>query len=72
MSEKIIKSRTYTLTIDELDNGKNRFTRENNGFTPFELVGLLTYAKDEITAIIDGDLKVDEVVRIKVVKEDEK
>ena len=72
MSEKIIKSRTYTFTIDELDNGRNRFTRENNGFTTFELIGLLTYAKDEITAMIDGDLSVDEVVRIKVVKEDEK
>jgi hypothetical protein len=53
----------YKLVIKLDDNGKLQVEGENDGFTPFELLGLLHWKQKDIEEQIFGGLKPDTVSR---------
>jgi hypothetical protein len=53
----------YKLEIELTDEGKLNIHAVNEGFTPIELLGLLSWKKDDIVAQIKGSIEPDTVSR---------
>lgn len=54
--------KTYTIEV-ELTDGKNIVRRTNDGFNPYELLGILEHTQLEILAQMAGNIKPDIIKR---------
>ena len=68
MSEdkKIIKESTWVVKYITYDDGTTTLNRVNDGFNPFELLGMLEISKDDIIQQIKGQIKPD-IIKRKVI-----
>jgi hypothetical protein len=66
---ELTQTRTYTIEEYTFNDGSVSMKRVNDGFTAFELLGLLGFVKDEILSQVKGYMTPDTVVR-KVIKND--
>jgi hypothetical protein len=60
-------TKTYTVTIKHYTDGIQHMNRENDGFTPLELIGLCKYISEEIIMQMQEKIKPDIVTREVVV-----
>jgi hypothetical protein len=68
MSDReLLKTKTYTITLNEYNDDKTELIRRNDGFNPLELLGLCSLSTQEIIEQLKGDIKPD-VIRREVVK----
>lgn len=65
--QKIVKEKTYSIKLITYADGSGHLIRENDGFSPFELLGYLEHAQLEIMQELAGVLKPD-VIERRVVK----
>ncbi len=56
-------SKYFLIRISETENGTLKISSRNDGFTPLELIGLLSYKKDDIMAQMKGEIKPDIIER---------
>ncbi len=64
----VIKSQKYTVTIDQMSDGKTHMHRCSDSFNPLELLGLASLLQKEICDQIRGELPPpDRIVREVVV-----
>ena len=61
--KKIILKQKYTVEHITYNDGTTAMSRTNDGFTAFELIGILEYSKDEIINQIKGNIKPETVKR---------
>ena len=54
---KIIATKKWTIEMDLYDDGSQRLTRINEGFNPYELLGLSFKSQMEILDQISGKIK---------------
>jgi hypothetical protein len=60
---KIVKTKTYTITVDQFEDGSKHMKRVNHGFDSLELLGLSSFIQKEVTDQIQGHYKPDTVIR---------
>jgi hypothetical protein len=53
----------FLIRISENENGTLKISSRNDGFTPLELIGLLSYKMDDIMAQMKGEIKPDVIER---------
>ena len=70
MKKDIIKKRKWIVEHITYTDGTTQLKRSNEGFNPFELMGILELSKDDIIQQIKGAVKPD-VVKRKVIDSDE-
>lgn len=46
MERKLVSTKTYKIVVKEYDNGEFTMKRENKGFTPMEVLGVLDFSKN--------------------------
>ena len=63
MKKEIVKKRKWIVEHIMYDDGTTQLSRTNDGFNPFELMGILELSKDDIINQIKGDVKPDIVKR---------
>ena len=61
--KKIILKQKYTVEHITYNDGTTAMSRINDGFTAFELMGILEYSKDEIINQIKGNINPETVKR---------
>jgi hypothetical protein len=66
---KIVKTKTYTITVDQFEDGSKHMKRVNHGFDPLELLGLSSFIQKEVTDQIQGHFMPDIVTRQVIVDE---
>lgn len=60
---KVLSTKTYTVKIENFDDGTNAMHRINDGFNPLELLGLTDFISMEIREQISGRIKPDVIKR---------
>ena len=63
-----MKTKKYTIEFKFNDDGSTELTRTNDGFNPFELLGLLEMAQAEILECLKDTIKPD-IVKRQVIKD---
>lgn len=58
----------YVFNVEEQENGKLRFSSTNNGFSGFEVLGILERKKQDILDQLSGKIKPETIER-KIIKE---
>lgn len=66
------QERFYQVTIRTNENGSIAVARVNQGINPYELLGLLEHAKQEVLMTLAGKIKPDLITRTYVKDEPEK
>ena len=61
--QTIVKEKTYSIKLITYEDGSGHLIRENDGFSPLELLGYLEHAQLEIMQELAGVLKPDVVER---------
>lgn len=56
--------KTYNIKVKETDEVSLNITKTNDGFTPFELLGLIEWLRDDLIKQMGGMIKPDKVLRI--------
>lgn len=66
-----MKTKTYTIIIEEEEaaDGKYHMRRICDGFSPFELLGILEFIQLEILQQVNGEIKPD-IIKREVIKDD--
>lgn len=59
----VIRTSTYTITMQCMQDGTFGLKRENKGFNPMELLGICAHTQLEIMKQISGDIKPDIIER---------
>lgn len=68
MSEKkVVKTKTFTVTLNHYDDGSHSMIRRNDGFEALELLGVADFIALEVREQIIGRIKPDVVKREAVV-----
>ena len=65
--QTIVKEKTYSIKLITYEDGSGHLIRENDGFSPLELLGYLEHAQLEIMQELAGKMKPD-VIERRVVK----
>lgn len=60
---KIVSTKTYTITVTMDSEGKQNMTRRNNGFLPLELIGISDFIQWEVREQILGRIIPDIIKR---------
>lgn len=63
--------RSYTIKFEKNDAGLLSINKKNDGFNPIELLGLLSWAYEDILEQMKGNVKPD-IVKREYVEQDEK
>jgi len=63
MEKTLIKTKTYTTTVEEFSDGSSNLLRVNDGFGGIELIGLCSLIKKEVFLQMDGEFKPDVIKR---------
>lgn len=63
-----MKTKKYTIEFKFNDDGSQELTRTNDGFHPFELLGLLEMAQIEILECLKDTIKPD-IIKRQVIKD---
>ena len=63
-----MKTKKYTIEFKFNDDGSTELSRTNDGFSPFELLGLLEMAQIEILGCLKDTIKPD-IIKRQVVKD---
>jgi hypothetical protein len=61
--KNLVKEQTYFISIKTFVDGTTAMLRRNDGFTGYELMGILHYIEIEIHNQINGSIKPDIVKR---------
>ena len=64
---KVLVTKTYTVTVQHFEDGTQSMNRRNDGFNPIELIGLADFIAIEVREQILGRLKLDTIKREVVV-----
>jgi hypothetical protein len=64
---KVLKIKTYTITVTEYEDRRSIMNRRNDGFNPFELLGFTELISGEIREQIKGVIKPDIIKRESVI-----
>lgn len=67
LEPKIIRTQTFTIKIEHLDNGGFNMTRTNDGFHINELMGQICFIQQEICKQLSGEIKPDIIKRTVIV-----
>lgn len=59
----VVKTKKYTIEWLEHENGDCSMKRINDGFSAFELLGIITMTQQEIIAQIGGKIKPNHISR---------
>ncbi len=65
--KKVLVTKTYTVTVQHLEDGTQNMERRNEGFNPLELIGVADFIAIEVREQIMGRLKPDTIKREVVV-----
>lgn len=68
MEKKPIEVKKWHIEITTFDDGSTEMMRTNDGFNPIELLGLLSFAHQDIVNQIKGEIKPD-VIKRNVIKD---
>ncbi len=68
--KKVLKTKTYTITVKHLEDGSANMCRRNDGFSPLELIGIADFIAIEIRDQIKGWIIPTTVTREVVVDEE--
>lgn len=63
----VVKTKTWTIKVDEMSDGSKNMIRRNDGFDPLELLGLGMLMTKEVSDQIMGRIKPDTIKREVVV-----
>ena len=62
-NKQIIKKKKWVVEHITYNNGTTQLSRTNDGFNPFELIGVLEISKDDIIEQIKGNVKPNVIIR---------
>lgn len=57
------RTKTYLIEVIEIDGGIMKMSRTNDGFSPFELIGLAEHIKEDVFRQLRGEIKPDIIER---------
>ena len=60
---KVLSTKTYTIVIQDFEDGRKTMERTNDGFNPLELLGLADFIALEVRDQIIGRIKPTSVKR---------
>ena len=63
VKSNVISKKIYTITVIEYENKTCDMFRCNEGFPPIELLGVLSFASDEVRDAIKGKPKPTKIIR---------
>jgi hypothetical protein len=61
--KKLVRKRTWSITIEQFNDGSTTMKRTSDGFLGFELLGLIEQMKQDILKQLSGDIKPDIIER---------
>ena len=65
---KVIKVQKWTVEVTHFEDGTVQMDRINDGFNPYELIGLSTYMREDIVKQMEKTI-IPTVVNRKVIKD---
>lgn len=66
---KVVKTNTYTITQELLEDGRARMIRTNDGFNAYELVGMLQLTINDIQKQVLGEIKSPDIIERRLIQD---
>lgn len=63
VKKTVTSTKTYTITIEQYEDGTTNMQRKNDGFNPLELIGIADFISIEVREQMMGRIKPDTIKR---------